>query len=232
MSSIEYFNNCFPLKKKNIVKSTYEISSYVIEKHNIFIDTVFQGGILDINSINIIKNYFTPRKFKLLVITNENIYTIKKIDDDITCIHCVSLNLYDLPHYIYDAKNLISLDCSFNNITKFTDERIFENLLMLNCSFNRIRELPKNMKELKELYVNYNFLSNIDTLPNTNLISCIHNNINYIDKKLFPKLMRFYSYWNSLSLDEISREINKILRSDNPIMTRSHKRKFTYNLSW
>ena len=222
MSSNDYFNNRFPLKKRNIVRSTYQISNYVIQQSS----NVFQNTIINDDIMNIIKNYFIPRKSKLLTIAYENIYTIKQIDDDITCVQCINLNLSDLPQYVYDAKNLISLDCSFNKIRKFSDERIFENLLLLNCSFNQIQELPKNMNQLKELYVNYNFLSNLTPLPNVSTISCIHNNIHYIDKQLFPKLRRFYSYWNSLSLDKISKKINKITRS--AMITRSNKN-FTYN---
>lgn len=227
MSMNHYLNNLFPIKKEKVSESIYKISDYFINKDNIIVNVIFEK--LDYFSndiINIIKDYFLIPKHKLLEITNKNINLITKIDDDITSIICVNLGLETLPEYIYTAKNLISLDCSFNNIKKLPNEKIFENLLMLNCGFNKLKNLPKNMNNLRKLYVSYNKLNHINSLLNVYTIVCINNNIEYIDKDKFPKLKIFYSYWNSNNLDEISKTINKINR-DNSIETRSKRRRIS-----
>lgn len=211
MSSLDFFNDRFPIKTKRITKNYYTISEEYYKstnnKFNIINKYLFS---FDSNIINIIKKYYLPRKNKLLVIDENNVNNITSIDDDITAISCFNLNLKNLPDYIYKANNLISLNCSFNNIEHFDDSTLFENLLMFNCNFNKITQLPNNLYKLKELYVNYNMLSYLPALPNIYFISCINNDILYIDTNLYPYLKYFYSYWNSKSLDTISKKINCI----------------------
>ena len=213
MSANDFFDNKFSLKKKNVSKNFYIIpkNQYNYHNNNFNLITNLLNNSLDYNIINIIKNYYLPLKNKLLIINNDNIHKIKSIDDNVTAISCFNLNLEYLPDYIYKAKNLISLNCSFNKIKYFKNSPIFENLLMLNCNFNNIQELPDNLYNLKELYCNYNKIYYLPPLPNINLISCINNNIKIITPRRYPFLKYFYSYWNSESLDIISKKVNNII---------------------
>jgi len=216
MSYYDYFdkNQRFSKKKLKNYKHSYRLNgtycNNISKKRKYVEEKKYMNGITG-NIIGIINNYSFPKyEYKLLVITKDNINNIIRIDDNITAITCINLGLTEIPKYIYSAKNVISLNCSYNDITEFEPGLFFSRLKMLNASFNRLKTLPNNMDNLEKLYVIYNNLRELPNGPELKTISCIHNNIRYIDVNLYPKMDRFYSYWNSKTLDKISRNINGV----------------------
>ncbi len=208
MSYDDFFENIFR-KKKRLYKSSYCLNVNRVKSINRKRKFLEETLYITPDIINIINSYiFHKYQYKLLQITKDNIKNITKIDDDITAIICINLDLTKLPEYIYDASNVISLNCSFNNITKI--EQGLSRLKMLNASFNNLTELPGDMEDLEELYVIYNRLEKLPDMPKLKTVSCIHNKIKYIDSSLYPDMDRCYSYWNSETLDEISRKINQV----------------------
>jgi len=67
---------------------------------------------------------------------------------------------YETFEQIYDGINVISIDCSGNELTQLPENMNFPNLQVLNCWNNQLTQLPENM----------NF-------PNLQKLDCLYNEL-------------------------------------------------------
>lgn len=76
---------------------------------------------------------------------------------------------YNTLYFLYIPESLVSLDCSYNNLTEL-DTMSSTALRYLNCSENLISEMDLTENTaLKELYCQGNFMIRLDLSKNTNL---------------------------------------------------------------
>jgi len=91
--------------------------------------------------------------------------------EEITEIDLSSMRLTRLPEYIFECKNLTTLDISHNFIRTLTN--LPDTLLSLNCSHNPIRTLSTFPKSLYFLNCSYCLLDDLPPLPSSiSYLSC------------------------------------------------------------
>ena len=109
----------------------------------------------------------------------------------ITEIDCRFLNLKELPEEL--PFNLITLDCSYNQIKKLP--KLPDSLTVLDCSHNKIKELPSIMPSyIRFIYCSYNKIKTINIKNNDTLIyiDCQYNKL--IDLPTLTNIKGKYKY--------------------------------------
>ena len=106
---------------------------------------------------------------------------------------------------ISDGINVISIDCSNNELTQLPENMNFQNLQVLNCSNNKLTQLPVNMNfsNLQKITCCHNELTQLPenmNLPNLQILYCYNNELMQLPKNMnFPNLKELSCYNNKLT---------------------------------
>jgi len=118
---------------------------------------------------------------------------------DIQSFNVSGIGLTKLPEL---PENLISLDCSMNNISVLPE--LPKNLQLLYCENNKIKELSELPDTLKILWCQKNFLTELPELPNgLKELSCHSNQIDKLYE--LPKKITKHMYSNNPITSEIEK---------------------------
>ncbi|XP_013137489.1 PREDICTED: chaoptin-like [Papilio polytes] len=171
-----------------------DLSNFKINKINdmAFIDLPVLARLnLSVNEIEFIgpNNFYGLNNMYDLDISNNNISEISLINTTLTNLKAVNLRnnkLTKLTNSLFNARNVIYLDLSFNNISNLndTDFQMFPNLKVLKLSNNKIK--------------NFN-VPQINALSNVSIINLAHNRISHVDLKYFEELVGIDLSSNNIS---------------------------------
>jgi len=105
---------------------------------------------------------------------------------------------------ISDGINVISIDCSNNELTQLPENMNFPNLQELNCFDNKLTQLPENtnLPNLQKLDCSHNKLTQLSeniNFPNLKVLDCSNNKLTQLPENMnFPNLQELNCSYNQL----------------------------------